>query len=343
MWFGRVACAIHSIVAMSGMRGRGLRRALTQFAYCVVVGLAFLLVAGAARAEPIKVAISQRGFWDSSFIEFAIREGFFKDEGIEVEPFYTEGGAGTLDVVMSGGVDIAMSNGLMGAVGRFSKGAPIRVVSAEMTGASDAFWYARTDSGISTLKDASGKTIAFSSPGSSTNLMVLGLVKQAGVAAKPVATGGAPATFTQVMTRQIDIGWSVPPFGLAQLAEGKIAIVAKGNDVPELAGQTLRVNVTRQDVLEQKRQLLTGFLKIYARAIDWAYQNDRSLIYFAEANQITLPLARTTREFYPKEALQMTEVKGLELTLRDAASYKYTAKRLEPKDTAALFDILYRP
>src|SRR4029077_9871173 len=76
MSFGRVACAIQSVVAMSSMRGRRRRRALRQSAYCVVVGLAFLLVAGAVRAEPIKVAISQRGFWDSSFIEFAIREGF---------------------------------------------------------------------------------------------------------------------------------------------------------------------------------------------------------------------------------------------------------------------------
>jgi hypothetical protein len=56
-----------------------------------------------------------------------------------------------------------MSNGLLGEVGRYSKGALLRVVSAEITGAADAFWHARTDSGIKSLKDARGKSIAFSS------------------------------------------------------------------------------------------------------------------------------------------------------------------------------------
>jgi NitT/TauT family transport system substrate-binding protein len=173
--------------------------------------------------------------------------------------------------------------------------------------------------------------------------MVLALMKQARVAARPVATGGAPATFTQVMTQQIDIGWSVPPFGLGEVSEGKIAIVAKGSDMPELARQTLRVNVTREDVLQRKRDLLVRFLKVYGRAIDWAYQDDRSLNYFAETNRVTVPIARSTREFYPKEALQLTEIKGLEVTLRDAAAYKYTPRPLEAKDITNLFDILYRP
>ena len=310
----------------------------------IILGIMMTLLATpGAQAEQLKVAVSQRGFWDRSFIDFALRQDFLTQEGLEIEPCYTDGGASTLDAVMSGSVDIGMSNGLLGVIGRYSKGAPIRVVSAEMTGASDAFWYATTASGIRSLKDATGKTIAFSSPGSSTNLMVLALLKQAGIAAKPVATGGAPATFTQVMTGQIDIGWSVPPFALGPLSEGKITIVARGSDISEIAGQTLRVNVTREDVLKKKRDLLAKFLKVYKRAIDWAYQDDRSLNYYAEANRVTVDLARQTREFYPKEALQIAEVKGLELTLRDAADQKYTAKRLEPKDVSGLFDLLSKP
>ena len=69
-----------------------------------------------------------------------------------------------------------------------------------------------------------GKTIAFSSPGSSSNLILLSLLRQASSKAKPVATGGLPGTRTQVMTGQIDIGWAVPPFGLQDLADGKIRI-----------------------------------------------------------------------------------------------------------------------
>ena len=32
------------------------------------------------------------------------------------------------------------------------------------------------------------------------------------------------------MSNQIDVGWSAPPFGLDQLDQGKIRIIAVGND-----------------------------------------------------------------------------------------------------------------
>jgi len=70
----------------------------------------------------------------------------------------------------------------------------------------DAFWYARPESGITSLADTAGRTVAFSSPGSSTNLILLQLIQQAKVTPKMVATGGAPGTLTQVMSGQIDVG-----------------------------------------------------------------------------------------------------------------------------------------
>ena len=166
---------------------------------------ATLVAVTTAYAEPLKVAISQRGFWDSSFVEFAEAAGFFKEAGLEVEPFYTDGGAATLTTVLSGSADVGLSNGLLGVVGAYVKGAPVRVISAQMTGAGELYWYARAESGIKNLKDAAGKTVAFSSPGSSSNLILLALLRQGGVNAKTIATGGAPATLTQVMTSQIHL------------------------------------------------------------------------------------------------------------------------------------------
>ena len=141
--------------------------------------------------------------------------------GLEVEPFYTDGGAATLTTVLSGSADVGLSNGLLGVIGAYVKGAPVRVISAQMTGAGELYWYARAESGIKTLKDAAGKTVAFSSPGSSSNLILLALLRQARVNAKTIATGGAPATLTQVMTGQIDVGWAAAPFGLQNVIDGK--------------------------------------------------------------------------------------------------------------------------
>src|SRR3989475_6422365 len=102
----------------------------------------------AQTADKLKVAIPQRGFWDSSFLEFAQKEGFLKEANLDVEFFFTEGGGQTLQIINSGSVDVAMSNGLLGTLGAYTKGPPIRVISAQMTGAHELFWYLQSDSPI---------------------------------------------------------------------------------------------------------------------------------------------------------------------------------------------------
>src|ERR671921_28470 len=116
-------------------------------------------------------------------------------------------------------------------VGRRSRQcSPVRILGAETTGAGDLFWYVRSDSPIKSLKDTEGKTIAYSTNGSSTHGIVMAYMKQYELKAKPLATGGPPGTLTQVMSGQIDVGWAAPPFGLDQLDKKDIRIIATGND-----------------------------------------------------------------------------------------------------------------
>jgi NitT/TauT family transport system substrate-binding protein len=302
-------------------------------------------VTSAAAADSLKVAVSQRGFWDSSFVEFAQKEGFYKEAGLEVEFFYTEGGGATLQTITSGSVDIAMSNGLLGAIGAYSKGAPIRAISAQMTGANELFWYVRADSKIRSLKDAdSSKTVAFSAPGSSSNLILLSLLKQAGSQAKPVGTGGLPGTLTQVMTGQIDIGWAVPPFALRELQEKKIVIVARAREAVELKDQTIRVNLASVESLRTKRDAITRYMRVYDKAIDWAYSNPKAIDYFAEFAKVPREIAQqAVDEFFPKPAVQIGEIRDLDLTLKDALQYKFITSPLTPKDVEGFFDIVYKP
>src|SRR6185437_12958534 len=270
-----------------------------------------MIPAGAAQAnEKLKVAIPQKGFWDSSWVEFGEAAGFFKEAGLEVEAFYTEGGAQTIATVASGSVDIAMSNGILGAIGAYVKGGeatPYRIISAEMTGANELFWWVKADSPIKTLKDAGeGKTIAFSSPGSSSNLILLTMLKQTGSKAKPVPTGGVPGTYTQTMTGQIDIGWSVVPFALKDVNEGRIRIVARGNEAKDLANQTIRANLANVNSLKTKREAITKFMQVIQKSIDWAYGpgKDKAVEIFAKHMKVTPDIARkAVDEFYPKAAM----------------------------------------
>ncbi len=304
-------------------------RRTTAFLLSVVMAAAAFAAASAhAQTQTLKVAVAQRGFWNSSFVEFALQQGFFKQEGLEIEILYTEGGASTLMPVVSGSLDIAMTNGTLGVIAAFAKGMPVKIISAEATGAPDAFWYARSESGIKSIRDTNGKTVAFSSPGSSTNLIILQLINQEKATPKLVPTGGAPGTLTQVMSGQIDVGWSVPPFVLQQVSDGRAQIIARGSDVEAIRDQTIRVNVANANALKQKRDAFVRYMRALSRAIDWAYTGDAAIDAYAAYAKVPRALAQRTRdEFYPKESLQLGEVRGLDLTLKQAVEFKYINTR----------------
>jgi NitT/TauT family transport system substrate-binding protein len=310
----------------------------------VLVSLAVATASNIAAAETLKVAVAQRGFWNSTFIDVGLKQGYFKEVGLDIDILYTEGGASTLTPVIAGSIDIAMTNGVLGVIAAYAKGMPVKIISAEATGAAEAFWYARPESGIRRLADTTGKTVAFSSPGSSTNLILLQLVQQAKAAPKLVPTGGAPATLTQVMSGQIDVGWSVPPFVLQQLADGRLVIIARGSDVAALAEQTIRVNVANANALKEKRDAFVRFVRALSRAIDWAYSDPGAIDNYAEIAKVPRALAQRTRdEFFPKEALQLSEVKGLDVTLKQALEFKYISTPMSVAEAQGLLDILYRP
>jgi NitT/TauT family transport system substrate-binding protein len=315
----------------------------------ILAALAVLL-AGAGpglAAEKLKVAIPQKGFWDSSWVEFGEAAGYFKEAGLDIEVFYTHGGAETIATVASGSVDIAMSNGIAGALGAYVKGGdatPYRVIAAEMTGAHELFWWVKADSPVTSLKNADGKTIAFSSPGSSSNLILLTLLKDAGSKAKPVPTGGVPGTYTQVMTGQIDIGWSVVPFALKDVQEGRARIVARASDAKELQNQTIRVDLANVNSLKTKRATIVKFMKVIKKSIDWAYSNPKAIDIFAKNMKVSTAIAKkAVDDFYPKSAMQIGEVRDLDRSLKDALEFKFISSPKTPKDVAGLFDIVYKP
>jgi NitT/TauT family transport system substrate-binding protein len=317
----------------------------------ILAALAMLIAGTSAglAVEKLKVAIPQRGFWDSTWVEFGEAAGFFKDAGLEVEVFYTDGGAQTIATVASGSVDIAMSNGILGAIGAYVKGGeatPYRIISAEMTGANELFWWVKADSPIKSLKDADGKTMAFSSPGSSSNLILLTLLKQTGSKAKPVPTGGVPGTYTQTMTGQIDIGWSVVPFALKDVNDGKIRIVARARDATDLKDQTIRANLASVSSLKTKRESIVKFMQVIQKSIDWAYGpgHDKAIEIFAKNMKVTPEIAKqAVADFYPKSAMQIGEIRDLDRSLQDALDFKFISSAKTPKDIAGLFDIVYKP
>ena len=287
----------------------------------------------------VKVAIGQRGNWDTAVPHIGEKAGIFKKHGIALELLYTSGGGETQQAVISGSVDVGTAAGTMGVLSAFSKGAPVRIIGAEATGAAD-YWYAKTSSGIKNLKETDGKTIAYSTNGSSTHSIVLAFIKEYGLTAKPTATGNPAATLTSVMSDQVDVGWAAPPFGLKEIDDGKINIVAKANDAKIVAGQTIRVIITNVDTLQNRKDVLKRFMQAYRETINYMYSSDQALKDYAEFARIPEAMARRVRDqFFPKSLIWPDEFKGLDTLVPQAVTLKYTAEPLSKQQLVELIQI----
>ena len=96
----------------------------------IACALALALLGGAASAQDtIKLAIGQRGNWDTSVSEVGQRAGIFKKHGLTLDIVYTQGAGETQQAVISGSVDIGVAAGVMGVLSAYSKGAPVRVIA----------------------------------------------------------------------------------------------------------------------------------------------------------------------------------------------------------------------
>jgi NitT/TauT family transport system substrate-binding protein len=288
--------------------------------------------------DAIKVLVPQKGNWETSVPDLGQRKGIFAKYGLKVETLYTSGGGETMQALISGSADIAIATGTAAILGAFAKGAPIRPIAASMTGADDLFWYVPAASAIRSLKDAAGKTMAFSSVGSSSNLASIALIRQAGVDIRPVATGTPAATFVQVMSGQVDIGWSAPPSGIDALAAGKIRIVAVYGDVPVFRNMTVRMHVANLNFLTGKRELVDRFLQADAETLDWMYEGSDAIAEFAAMAGIPQEQARITRDkFYPRNNLRLGRLSGLDDAMKEAVAGRFLAEPLRKDQIDELF------
>jgi NitT/TauT family transport system substrate-binding protein len=289
--------------------------------------------------DTLKLAVGQRGLWDTSISDVGQRAGIFKKRGLTLEILYTQGAGETQQAVISGSVEIGVGVGIMGVLSAYSKSAPVRIIATEITGAGDLFWYVKADSPIKTLADANGKTIAYSTNGSSTHGVVTAFIKQYLPAAKAVATGGPPATLTAVMSGQVDVGWSAPPIGLDQLDRKEIRQIATGNDTL-FKGQTVRLNITNTQTLNNRKDAIDRYVKAYRETIDWMYSDPAALKTYAEFAGITEAKAQRIRDgFFPKSSLSPDTITGLDLIVPDAVSLKFTAAPLTKEQLAELIQI----
>jgi NitT/TauT family transport system substrate-binding protein len=306
------------------------------------LALAAPLAVGTAHAEDaLKMVMGQINNWENQSPSLGQEVGIYKKHGVVVEMTGSQGAGETIQAVISGSADLGGGVGVAGALRAMSKGAPIRILLPAFTGTSDLYWYVKADSPLKSLKDSTDKnTIAYSTNGSSSNNIVLAFVNELGAKAKPTPTGGPPGTMTSVMSGQIDIGWAAPPFGLKEVKDGKIRIIARGSDVPSLKGQTVRAIIVNSDSLKNKHDAIMKFVDAYREAADWMYSDPKAMEMYAAKLKIPVEIVQqSAADFQPKPTMQTDQMSDMDGIIRDAVKLKFLDKPLTKEEVAEFIQI----
>lgn len=295
----------------------------------------------ASAQDTLKLAVGQRGNWETGISEIGQRAGIFKKHGLDLELLYTAGAGETLQAVISGATDIGIGVGTSGSMAAFSKGAPVRAIGSATVGSNDLFWYVKADSPLKSIKDATEKTtIAYSTTGSSTNMLVLGFLKEFNLKSKIEKTGSPPATLTAVMSGQVDVGWAAPPFGLKEIEEGKIRIVARGSDVPSSRNQTVRLLIVNANKLAKDKAIIQRYMEAYRETLDWMYSDPKALALYKDFTGIPENLTKkAVADFYPKTALDPDRIEGIDGVMSDAVAMKFIPAPLTKEQLTEFFQV----
>ena len=295
----------------------------------------------ALAAETLRIASPIRGSWEGAIPELGKQAGIFQKHGLDLDILYTQGGGETLQAVISGSVDIGLSAGTLGSLGAYGKGAPIRIIGASSTGSREVFWWVTAKSPLHTMREVDGQSIAYSTTGASSHIAVLRFISEYGLKAKPVATGDATATITQVMSGQVDVGWAVAPFVLDRLGKGEARMIARASDIAAISGQTVRVQITNAQILAAKKDAFARYMKAYNETVDWMYSSPEAVPRYLAFSGLSDPAVRLMlKDFIPKESLQTGTISGLEESMKDAVQYKFLPAPLDASQLKELIQII---
>lgn len=279
---------------------------------------------GTEQTERVRLVLPHAGIFTVG-LPYAVakQNGFFADEGIEVEPIFTKGGGANVVPVVSGAADVGMETGAGAVLAAKANGGPLCLVAGTTTG-SDILFFSKAGSPYTDLKSLSGQKVGISSPGSSTDFALSAMNEQLKSEGLKSATaqplGSTPEQLAAVTTNQVAAGWTIPPTFLDKVESGELQITFNAFDelpqYDEVVGRAQFVNV---DYLKEHPELVSGVTDAWQQAWDWAFENqDEAIgIWQKEADVQGDPaILKKSFEYYSREMFD-PELKGLDQAAKD--------------------------
>ena len=197
-----------------------------RFIFLLAAGVLALGGGGSHAQTLIKVGVAQSSIGTLPLLA-AEQNGYFADEGIEVETYQFRGGAPTVQALASGSIDVCVCAGDH-AVRLRSRGLPAKIIA----GLTERHGYAMLALGTSEvlgLDDLPGKTLGITSPGSLTDNSARYVLSDLGINPDRDLTfasiGVGIPMKAALDTGSIDVGMFTTPDVQAVMADGDYKII----------------------------------------------------------------------------------------------------------------------
>jgi NitT/TauT family transport system substrate-binding protein len=263
------------------MRLHAAGRAILRGAVLGIV--AAVAITATARAETITVT-----HWGSAFFgapyAVAMAKGFFKKRGLDITGILTSAGGGTsVRNTLAGDLPFG-EVALPAAILAINSGQPIKMISGGVESVADVLWITQSDSPYASIKDLAGKKVAFTSPGSVTNMLILMCLKSAGMEPKDVKllpAGDIGANLAAVLNRAVDAAMNSEPLYSENKSRFKPVFWTKDCFPPDM---TQTVGITTTEFAATGGEKLRAIIAARREAVEFITKNpDESADIVAKA------------------------------------------------------------
>jgi NitT/TauT family transport system substrate-binding protein len=229
---------------------------------------------GGTPAKPATVDVGTLPISNAAPMYLGMRKGFFRQEGLVLQPHVAQNGAELITGALSGSYDFIFAGYIPSIVAR-AKGLPITVVAASDLGAKDpkdewTITLSKKNSAIRTPKDLAGKTIAVNGLRGVGEVVIKASLEKQGVDPDSIKLLEVPfPEMPAALERgRVDAVWAAEPFLSQELAQG-----AREVDAPlvTLAPNFVNGGYEASDkYIAQNGDVVAKFNRAMSRSVDYA-------------------------------------------------------------------------
>ncbi|MBU2560349.1 ABC transporter substrate-binding protein [archaeon] len=207
---------------------------------------------------------------------YALYNGYYEEEGLNISWVSFRGGSSVIEAIMAGELDGGTIGSSPAIIRVVSKDVPLKVVAVGELGTKEKpgdYLVVRKNSGIKSVSDLKGKTIAIHRMGTTLDLTLRIALEQNGIdPAKDVTITqlSAPSMPQALLQGDVDAAF-IFPMSYPQLEADVDVILTPGDVFPH--GAPFGMAVFTEDFIEKHPEEVRKFVRAYLRGLQWALDN----------------------------------------------------------------------